>query len=134
MEGNPQENREVTFHDDDPRALEIVLLAVHLRFKDVPQEISYLELLEICRLCDKYCMIEVTIPWLEKWRKPLTPLSTQNGCEGWLFVAWTLGDKKTMQEMARKVVLESRTDEHGHCSINDHQLNEDYMPPGMLGE
>lgn len=134
LESIQADNREITFHDDNARALEILLSIIHLKFSDVPHTITYNELLDVSYLCDKYCMIEIVRPWLEGWLGPLKETVGSSGHEGWLFIAWAVGDEEMMRRVADGMTKISTTNEHNHCLSTASEPVKDNMPPGIIGQ
>ena len=126
-ESDPK-NGEISFLDDHAEALLILLLAAHLKYPEVPEEISYELLLNICIICDKYDSIEVVRPWLAGWRKPL------EHHEEFLFIAWALGDQKTFERVCRKLVLESSTNDRNECLTASGKILFSNLPPAVVGQ
>ena len=54
----------ITFPEDDVVAFFIVLLAIHLRYQEIPKSLDHKELLNLCIFCDKYDTVSVLQPWL----------------------------------------------------------------------
>ena len=125
------DNNKITFPDDDSEALLILLLAAHLRFQDVPQEVWFQQLLNVCILCDKYDCITLVRPWISRWQAREIHLAGQYKYEEWMFVAWTTGDKATFERAGRTLISNATTDESGIFS--DTRLSGLEMPPGFVG-
>ena len=79
---------EITFPDDDPQALLVVLLACHLRFQDIPEQLKFTDLVNLCVLCDKYDCVTLLRPWLSAWMASWKSSVGKTGYEGWVFIAW----------------------------------------------
>ena len=60
-------DRKVSFPDDNPEALLLLLNVIHLQFLKVPQTLPTEELYEVAVLCDKYDTVTVV--------RPVSPLS-----------------------------------------------------------
>lgn len=81
-------DEEITFPDDNPQAVFIVLVACHLRFQDVPEQLEFTELVNLCVLCDKYDCVSILRPWLSAWMAPWKSSVAKIGYEGWVFISW----------------------------------------------
>ena len=55
-------DRKVSFPDDNPEALLLLLNVIHLQFLKVPQTLPTEELYEVAVLCDKYDTVTVVRP------------------------------------------------------------------------
>lgn len=108
---------QVTFHDDDAEALLILLLAAHLRLRDVPQTLWYEQLMNVFILCDKYDCVELVRPWISAW----------NANSHSLFISWVTGDEATFKRLAQNIVKHSHLNGEGRASP-PHPV-----PPGMAG-
>ena len=126
------DNNEITFTDDDTKALLILLLAAHLRFQDIPNELTFEQLLNVCILCDKYDCITLVRPWIWSWQECQIHPPGEILYEEWLFIAWTTGDEATFRRTAQSLILHANTDESG--TFNDARLSELVMPPGFIGQ
>lgn len=123
---------EVAFHDDNAEALLILLLAAHLRFQDVPQELWFEQLRSVCIACDKYDCIGLVRPWISRWQAREIHLAGLEVYDQWLFVAWTTGDEETFERVARRFVEISESNGSKHCYVNWTVLVD--MPPGIVGQ
>ena len=126
------ENNEITFPDDDPKGLLVLLLVAHLRFQDVPQVPSFVKILDVCILCDKYDCIALVHPWISRWLAPQIHLACRDFCDEWLFIAWTIGDEATFERAGRSLILRAETHESGIW--NNDALLTTQLPPGYLGK
>lgn len=126
------DNNEITFPDDDAKALLNLLLVAHLRFQDVPKELTFEQLLNVCILCDKYDCITLVRPWIWRWQERQIHLPWEILSEEWLFIAWTTGDEAKFRRTAQSLILHANTDESG--AFNDARLSELVMPPGFIGQ
>lgn len=125
------DNNEIIFPDDDSEALLILLSAAHLRFQDVPKDLSFEGLLNVCILCDKYDCITLVRPWIFQWKVGQVVPEGEEFYEEWLFIAWTTGDEANFKRVGRSMILRATTDESG--AFNDTRLSKLEMPPGFLG-
>ena len=126
------DNNEIIFPEDGPKALLILLSAAHLRFQDVPEELSFQQLRSVCVLCDKYDCITLVRPWISKWQARQDFPAGQEFYEEWLFIAWTTGDEATFKRVGRSMILRASTNESG--AFNDTRLSWLKMPPGFIGQ
>lgn len=68
-EAHPKDG-EISFPEDDPDAMFIVLSAVHYQFQHIPEDLSSENLLNLGILCDKYDVAKLMLPWLQSsWLK-----------------------------------------------------------------
>lgn len=58
---------EIPLPEDDPQAIEIVCLIIHLRIDLVPAKLTHNTLLKVTRHCDKYGLLDVTRPTVQQW-------------------------------------------------------------------
>ena len=124
-------HNEITLPDDDSKALLILLLAAHLRFQDVPEELSFEHLLEVCVLCDKYDCITLVRPWISRWQARHIPLARIRRHEEWLFIAWTTGDEATFERIGQRLTFCATT--RKSSSLDFDRLSTLRMPPGFVG-
>lgn len=121
--------KEVSFPDDDPTALLIVLRIAHLRFKEVPDKVSFKELVSVAVICDKYDTVSVVRPFLPRWTSSEMKISP--GKEELIFIAWTFGYKDAftsgVQELVRKVTI----DDKGRCMFDGKAVN-GCLPPDII--
>ena len=134
LESSQADDREITFHDDNARAWDILLSIIHLKFSDVPNNITYNELLDVSYLCDKYCMIGIVRPWLEGWLGPLKQTVGCLGYEGWLFISWAIGDEEIIWRVADELTTNWTTNKHRQCLSTANEPVKDNMPPGIIGQ
>ncbi len=57
----------------------------------------------------------------------------EEGNEGWLFIAWVFGRETTFEELAKKLVLEIRTNKEGECLLKNGDVIPEPMPNGIIG-
>ena len=126
------ETTEIAFPDDDASGLLILLLVAHLCFQDLPQKLSFSQLLDVCTLCDKYDCIALVHPWISGWVAPRIDLACQDYYEEWLFIAWTIGDEAAFERTGRSLILRAKTLESGE--LDNERLDSMEMPPGFIGQ
>ena len=131
---NGHHDTAVNFHDDDPGALHILLNIAHLRFKDIPAELTFEELLQISMLSDKYDMVQLLGPWVSDWVRALKSRAFEVGFEEWLFIAWALGDHEMHDNLSRHLVLTVRMSKDGVCVNQSGQRLGQTMPPQAIGK
>ncbi|OCK85711.1 hypothetical protein K432DRAFT_377360 [Lepidopterella palustris CBS 459.81] len=119
----------VSLPDDSPTALLIVLRIAHMRYKEVPDELSFNELVELAVVCDKYDTVHVVRPFLPRWAGPWMRVAP--GREEWIFIAWTFGFEDVFVEGVKAMVRDVVADEKGNCLYGG-QAVEGHFPPGVL--
>ena len=127
-------HREVEFDGDDVDALLILLYIAHLQFARLPRSLDFHGLVNLAVSCDKYDTVQLGRPWLSRWETPLKHFADATGYEEWLFVAWTFGDCKTYESIARALVLNSPSNSSGEILNRAGKLlGHNNMPPGTIG-
>lgn len=58
---------EIPLPEDDPQAMELVCLVVHMRSDLVPTELDQKTLLKVTGHCDKYALLDATRPTVQQW-------------------------------------------------------------------
>ena len=124
---------EVSFEDDDPPALRILLDIAHLNFNQIPKRLDFVTLLKISVLCDKYDTVRLVTPWIRKWTESLKEQVYAPGHEEWLFIAWTFGDVNTYTLLTHDLVLGSRASYDGTLLGKTGLPIGQYMPPEAIG-
>ena len=132
-EANPDDGA-ISFLEDDPEALLILLLAAHLKYQEIPEELTYELLWSVCITCDKYDCIEIVRPWLLRWLAPLEQLIEKNGFEGFLFISWAIGDREMSERVSRKVAVECSTNTRMGCLTACGQVLGEKLPPAAVGQ
>lgn len=88
MESRP-ENGQVALPDDDADAILIVLHIVHLRFRYIPNDITFQRLLSLSIVCDKHDTVEIIRPWFLNWQGLFDTSAWKPVDEELLFIAGT---------------------------------------------
>lgn len=132
-EGKP-DNSGIASPDDDAEALLILFLAAHLRNDEVPESVSFDQLLNICVLCDKYDCVRLVRSWISKWATEIKPVADDPEYEEWLLIAWTTGDVGSFERLARRIVRECVTNDLKQCLIGSGKILSEDMPPGVTGQ
>lgn len=130
MEANA---KEVSLPDDDPDALLIILHIAHLNFDVVTGPRSFIEILNLAIICDKYDTVKVFSPWRWCWLSTTHEQYCAPGREEWLFIAWTFGKKIVFRELFKHLVLTMTIDESGREMNGEGTLLGNNMPPGVVG-
>jgi hypothetical protein len=129
---------EIPFADDDPQALLLVLRIAHLRFHEIPQQISDEKFVEVATICDKYDTVAICRPfirdWMEAWLKR-DILREQKNVK-FLWIAWVFGYEEQFIEIAKALQKVIYIDDAGNCMSDDVKDNilDDNMPPDLLGK
>ncbi|KAI1488957.1 hypothetical protein F5X96DRAFT_44209 [Biscogniauxia mediterranea] len=85
--------------EDNPKALEVILNIIHLRFDQVSSSVTTFDAIyDITVLTDKYDLTRVIRPWVGEWRNIAMGdkllLTIERYFEKRLWIAWELGDLK----------------------------------------
>ena len=75
------ETQEVEFPEDDLDALLIILRVAHLKFRDLPESVSFDGLVNLAVICDRYDTVGVVRKWLPEWLAPWYKESCSPGYE-----------------------------------------------------
>jgi hypothetical protein len=92
----------VTFPDDDPTAVELILNIIHGRFNKVPTTLPTEELYNLTILTDKYDLTWQLSPWADIWFQDVTGDKSMM-----LWIAWELGARQKFQSLADSLVMDS---------------------------
>lgn len=94
--------------EDDPTALNIVLLVLHHQYDRVPKTVSFDLMVAIAEICDKYLIQDalrfVAKDWSGHLREEVERLGFV-GYENWLLVAWVFGHEEDFTKVSRALVL-----------------------------
>jgi hypothetical protein len=120
--------------DDDLGALSIILNIAHLRFDKVPAHLEFNQLLRLAVLTDKYQATQIVRPWISTWIKGLEHLANKDGHEEWLWIAWEFGLSNSFERVAKRLVLQSRTNSDKQCLTSSGKVLDKNMPPGIVGK
>lgn len=123
--------KEISFPDDDPTALLIVLRIAHLRFKEVPDSLGFEEIVNVSVICDKYDTVSIVRPFLVKWAG--RDMKVSPGKEQWIFVAWAFGYEDVFKSGVQKLVREVIVDDKGRSMFGRKAVNGG-LPPDMMGK
>lgn len=126
--------KEAYLLDDDPDMLLILLRISHLQFHELPAMLTFVQLLNLAILCDKYDTVRIVRPWIRQWQEPLEDLALTPGYEEWLFIAWTFGDSVTFKNLAQQLAKSCLTNQFGHCITPTGKRLDGTMPPGIVGK
>lgn len=130
--------REISFSDDDPDTLTILLNIAHLRFNMVPNSVDFKTLVNLAVLTDKYGAEGLLSPWLGVWMEPYITKYAPPGWEELLYVCWTFGYAETFGDLSSKLVMELGLNDEGKPVTPDKRvLDADgglHFPPSMIGK
>jgi hypothetical protein len=107
--GGPQRTT-IPIHNDDPRALLILLYIFHHRTRKVPDSISLDSLAKIATLVDKYNCAEAVEPFSRVWIDKLKcnrPDAFSGTLLQWLYIAWALKEPQEFKHAIRIAQRES---------------------------
>ena len=123
---------QITFPEDNPTALFILLLASHLRLLEIPKFIDDNTLMELCILCDKYDCVAVLRPWLSVWLPPLSEILRETAPPlEWAMISWVIGDASGFKIATNELVRWCTVDDsHGHLKYLGLSL-EEKLPYGL---
>ena len=117
---------DIVFPDDDCHAVFLLLLACHLRYQDIPEQLGFRQLIALCVVCDKYDCISLVRPWILTWMSPWKICVGQAGFEEWAFIAWVVGDEDIFKRATDPIVLT--------CTKCLPASTVQKLPPGVAGE
>ena len=128
----------ITFPEDDVLTFFVVLLAVHLRFSEVPCAISSRQFAKICVFGDKYDCFGVVQPWFERWKAELNLVGSSDNLfmedrEVWTWIAWTIGDQTLVSRFIKYYILYSHNDEAMQLYDTHSRLLDGNLPIALIG-
>lgn len=118
--------------DDDPNALLLLLRIAHLKFKDLPNKLSFRELYRLAVVCDKYDAIGTVRPFWDKYGAPFLTHMQEQGYEEWLYIAWAFGIEDVCIRVMKRLALETIIIK-GELSRANRKLKP-ILPPYACGE
>jgi hypothetical protein len=95
----------VKVEDDDPPMMELILYALHLQYKRVPDSIPLSMLFKAAIICDKYALHEALRLIAKVWSDPLKNEANESPRE-WLFISWVLGPESVFTEVSKQLILD----------------------------
>jgi hypothetical protein len=130
----------VSFPEDEPEAMLLLLRIAHLQFYDVPtKQLDDDRLHNIALMCDKYDCLQLTRPWLRQWirkttfsERHISPITPRR-----LFIYWTFGMRFEFLVAVSRIILETRqTNRNGETTLklDGTSIERDVWPAGTLGE
>lgn len=118
---------------DDPSAMFLVVLnIVHLKFQDLPETITFRNLVDLAVLCDKYDIIRIVRPWIGEWQKPHRETTLKAGFEEWLFIAWVFGESDLYKQISTKLILSTTKEDFTSEAANG--LSSMILPHNAIGK
>lgn len=123
---------QIDFREDDPEALRILLRIAHLKFRDIPSQLSYKTLLNIAILCDQYDCVDLVVSFLPQWLSNEEVESKKPGQVNWLFIAWVFGRRKVFEELSKHLIRNLSIGEDDEYYISGARVDEP-LPAEILG-
>lgn len=120
----------------DITTVDFILSIIHLRFAELPEEITFEQLFHLAVLCseERYDCAHLVKPFLPKWAKPWIPFVRAQGYEGWLLISWVFGYKSLFEDVTERlaVVSELGTGAQLHTTDRLQKLKDTDMVPLFL--
>lgn len=108
-EAHPK-NGELSFPEDDPDAMFIVLSAVHYQFQHIPTSLPSKNLLNLGIACDKYDVVKLMMPWFKSnWSNSRWFQASENS----ILIAWFFQDLAMFSKLVDQMVRDSTVNESG---------------------
>jgi hypothetical protein len=101
----------------DPKAMAVVLFAIHGRSDQIPESVEFDNLLDIAVICDYYDCAPVMSPLGKTWIQPLAKLALEPGYEGLLFVAYVFGQQELFAQTTKGFTRNGVTTEDGEFVV-----------------
>lgn len=99
--------REVAFNDDDFPAILMIMNILHLQHDRVPPHISFTQLSETARICDKYDLVRSVGLWPATWSQQYFDRIEEKGFHHWLLIASVFRLKEAFTRVTRHLILNS---------------------------
>lgn len=97
---------ELSLHDDDSKAWNILLNIIHGNFRSVPLDISLSMFTQIALLCHKYQMHEVAYVFTPAWKMSAGHESVSGeDIPRWIFIAWVFNMADVLEEITKGLPL-----------------------------
>ncbi len=123
---------QIPLPDDDPDALLLLLRIAHLKFKDLPDTLSFRALYKLAVVCDKYDAVGAVRPFWDKFGGPFLSHIKEQGYEEWLYIAWTFGIEDVCITVMKILALETIIVHGNLCRVK--RSLEPILPPHASGE
>jgi hypothetical protein len=121
---------EISFEDDDPAAMRILLLMAHLQFPKVPQQLSFDTLVNLASLCDKYD----TASLVKTCGKDLLGPCQSSSSHDKIWVYWVLGFEEEFKEYCAQVWKNIGINDNGDCLISGQLALKGNLPSTIIGK
>ncbi|KAK1636136.1 hypothetical protein BDP81DRAFT_461479 [Colletotrichum phormii] len=96
---------DITLHDDNPEAMEMILSILHYKYQDKWYTLSARMVSVVAMHCDKYDCAASLRPWVNQWLANFGQV--ERGDVGYLLVATaSLGEAAKFQKMSKAAVLQ----------------------------
>jgi len=86
----------------------VFMLVAHLRFTEVPRQLSFNQLFEMARICDRYDVNDVLDPFIPVWIGLHRSASSEMVYEQWLYIAHQFGMEAGYIQLAKYLVANCR--------------------------
>lgn len=111
---NPTTPCEIELRDDNPESMQIVLNAIHMKNKKLPQRLTAEEIVDLAILVDKYFLHEVMQPLLDKWLIP----TQHDNLYSFLHATVILNHSNSFSETTRLMILHHATSYSKHICMD----------------
>lgn len=124
----------VIFLDDDPDALELILMALHHRYLELPQKIEFKVLVEVAAVCEKYMLHVPLAPLAAMWAEPWKAKAFEKGYENWLLIAWVFGVDDMFVNISKHIALNLAVAPENGLVRHDGKRLHQAIPKSVTGE
>ncbi|KAF2689693.1 hypothetical protein K458DRAFT_413936 [Lentithecium fluviatile CBS 122367] len=102
--------KRVRLSDDDADMMLLVMHIAHHLYERVPKTLDFDQLLGIARICNRYDMNSMIIPFVADWMALHQPKILRVGYEQWLYIAHQFGKEADYLRLAKHLAF--------YCRIN----------------
>ncbi|KAF2187137.1 hypothetical protein K469DRAFT_663168 [Zopfia rhizophila CBS 207.26] len=90
------------------KAIEYILRASHLQHDEVPNNVTFENLVEVAETCNRHAVIQALRPYLRMWSYPWLSKLKEPGYELWLVVAYEFGYHDIFAHLSEEVAMNMR--------------------------